>query len=83
MFGYLAKSDANTRYETNEFDTSVDDDTMLIGDPDHKNSRKPRTKTLDNSVFSQCLNPLFCTFLMMILLFRIESKESMQSGNRC
>ena len=33
-------------------------------------SRKTHTKTLDCSVFSQCLNPLFRTFLMMILLFR-------------
>ena len=32
-------------------------------------SRKPRTRTLDNLVFSQCLNPMFCTFLMIILLF--------------
>ena len=32
-------------------------------------TRKPRTRTLDNSVFPQCLKPLFCTFLMMILLF--------------
>ena len=33
-------------------------------------SRKPRARTLDNSVFPQCLNPLFRTFLMMILLFK-------------
>ena len=36
-FGYLAKSGANTSYEPIEFDkvTSVDDDTMLISDPNH------------------------------------------------
>ena len=33
-------------------------------------SRKTHTKTKDSSVFSQCLNPLFRTFLIMILLFR-------------
>ena len=33
-------------------------------------SRKTHTRTLDRSVFLQCLNPLLCTFLMMILLFR-------------
>ena len=35
-FGYLAKSDANTACEAKEFDkiTSVDNDTMLIDDPD-------------------------------------------------
>ena len=33
-------------------------------------SRKTHTRTLDSSVFSQCLNPLFRTFLMMILLFK-------------
>ena len=39
-------------------------------------SRKPRTRTLANSVFSQCLNPLFCTFLMMILLFKLKVKKA-------
>ena len=46
-------------------------------------SRKPRTRTLDNLVFPQCLNPLFPTVLMMIFALQVESKESMQSGNRC
>ena len=43
----------------------------------------PRTRTLANSVFLQCLNPLFCTFLMGDVVPQRESKESMQSGNRC
>ena len=36
-FGYLAKSDANTGCEPKKFDkiTSVDDDKMLINDPNH------------------------------------------------
>ena len=36
-FGYSAKSDANTGSEPNKFDknTSVDDDTTLINDPNH------------------------------------------------
>ena len=46
-------------------------------------SPKPRTRTLENSLFTQYLNPLFRTFFMMILLFGLKSKESMQSGNRC
>ena len=46
-------------------------------------SRKPRTRTLDKSMFPQCLNPLCRTFLMMILLFKYKAEKSMQSGNRC
>ena len=46
-------------------------------------SRKPRTRTQANSVFTQRLNPLFCTFLIGDLVPQRESKESMQSGNRC
>ena len=46
-------------------------------------SRKPRTRTQTNSVFTQRLNPLFCTFLIGDLVLQRESKESMQSGNRC
>ena len=79
-FGYLARSDANTGYEPNEFDknTFVDDDTTLINDPNHNfpTSRKPRTRTPANSVLTQCLNILFCTFLMMTLLFRKKAKKA-------
>ena len=39
-------------------------------------SRKPHARTLDCSVFPQCLKPLFRTFLMVMLLFR-ENQESM------
>ena len=39
-------------------------------------SRKTHARILDSLVFHQCLNSLFCTFLIG------ESKESMQSGNR-
>ena len=46
-------------------------------------SRKPRTRTLANSVFTQCWNPLFCTFLIGDFVPQRESKESMQSGNHC
>ena len=46
-------------------------------------SRKPRTSTLNNSVFPHCLNPLFCTFLIGDFVLQRESKESMQAGNRC
>ena len=46
-------------------------------------SRKTLPRTLDCSVFSQCLNPLFCTFLIGDFVSQRESKECMQSGNRC
>ena len=72
-FGYLAMSALNTGYEPKKFDkiTSVDSDTMLIETSmKSPTSRKTHTRTLDCSVFSQCLNPLFRTFLMMILLFK-------------
>ena len=44
-FGYPARSDANTGYEPNEFDkiTSVDDDKMLINDPNHNFSNFSKT----------------------------------------
>ena len=35
----------------------------------------PRARTLENSVFTQCLNPLFRTFLMMILLFTRKQRK--------
>ena len=43
--GYLAQSDANTGCDPNEFDkiTSVDDDTMLINDPNHNFSDFSKT----------------------------------------
>ena len=64
MFGFLAKSDANTGYEPKQFDkiTFVDNDTMLNDDAD--------AITLDCSVFPQCLKPLFRTFIMVTLLFK-------------
>ena len=46
-------------------------------------SRKSHARAPDNAGFPQCLKPLFCTLLMVILFFKIESKESVQSGNRC
>ena len=62
-FGYLAKSDANTGCEPNEFDkiTSVDSDTMLIDDPDlneisdfSKNTREQRTIRCSHNVGILC-----------------------------
>ena len=38
-------------------------------------SRKPHARTLDCSVFPQCLKPLFRTFLMVILLFREKAEQ--------
>ena len=45
--------------------------------------RKPRKRKLVKSVFPQCLNPLFLCVFHDDFALRIESKESMQSGNRC
>ena len=88
-FGYLARTDANTGYGPNEFDknTSVDNEWH----DDHQRSEpqylripgNPLTRTLAKSVFPQCLNPLFRTFLIGDFVPQRESKESMQSGNRC
>ena len=39
-------------------------------------SRIPHARTLDCSVFPQCLKPLFRTFLMEILLFREKAKKA-------
>ena len=39
-------------------------------------SRKPRTRTLNNLVFPQCLNPLFRSVLLMILLFRWKARKA-------
>ena len=38
-------------------------------------SRNPHARTLDSSVFPQCVRPLFRTFLMVILLFRKKAKK--------
>ena len=85
-FGYLAKSDANTGNEPKKSLTRIlpwmmtrRPSTMRITIP--PTSRKPRTRTQANSVFTQRLNPLFCTFLIGDLVPQRESKESMQSGN--
>ena len=87
LFGYLAKSALNRGYEPKKFDkiTSVDNDTTIIDDPDLDiyDFSKITGKTLDNSVFPQCLNSLFRTFLIGDFVPQRESKESMQSGNSC
>ena len=90
QFGYLAKSVLLTGYEPKEIDknTSVDDDAKaLINDLDHNISRlleNHAARTLVNSVFTQCLNPLFCTSLIGdFVRQREKAKKALQSGNRC
>ena len=39
-------------------------------------SRTPHARTLDCSVFPQCLKPLFRTFLVVIFLFREKAKKA-------
>ena len=45
-------------------------------------SRKTHARTLDCTVISQCLNPLFRTFLMMILFSSNRKQRKHASGNR-
>ena len=52
-FGYLTKSDANTGYDPKKFDknTSVNDDTTLINDPDQNTSDFSKTMNENTSQF--------------------------------
>ena len=52
-FGYLTKSDANTGYDPKKFgkNTSVDDDTTLINDPDQNTSDFSKTMNENTSQF--------------------------------
>ena len=80
MFGYLTRSDANTGYEPKEFDMItpwiMTRCSSTIRSTISPTSRKPRTRTLNSLVFPQCLNPLFRSVLMMILLFRWKAKHA-------
>ena len=66
-FGYRTKSDANTGYEPNDFDkiTFVDNDTMLINDPDHNISdfSTSTNENTDNPMFSQCSSRRSCKLI--------------------
>ena len=73
--GYLARSDANTGYEPEEFDkiASVDDDAMLINDPNHNFSdfsktheREHKTIRCPHDVWILC----FARFSWWFLFFR-------------
>ena len=80
-FGYLARSDANTFVMSPTSSTKILQWTLTrcsstIRTTISPTSQKPRTRTLANSVFSQCLNPLFWTFLILILLFRKQRKHA-------
>ena len=46
-------------------------------------SRSPQASTLDNSVFSQCLNHLLCTFLIGVIAPQERKKRQHASGIRC
>ena len=85
-FGYLAKSDANTGCEPKKFDkiTSVDDDKMLINDPNHNFSgfsKKHENRGLFGvlAMFESSVSHVSHDGFAL----QIESKESMRSGNRC
>ena len=85
-FGYRVKSDANTGYEPKKFDkiTSVDDDTMLINDPNDNFSDFTKTTNENTrhfgvpSVWILC----FARFSWWSCSSN-RSQRSRQSGNRC
>ena len=86
-FGYLADSTHSTGKEPKEFDkiASVDDDATLINDQNHSISdfSKTTNENTSQSVFPQCLNPLFCTFLIVDFALETESKEGMHRETDC
>ena len=80
-FSYLARSRAlKTGCEPNKFDTntSVDDDTTLINDPDHTSDFSNTTnENIRQFGVPTKKNSLFRTFLMMILiLYRKQRKHA-------
>ena len=81
-FDYLAKSDANTGYDPNEFDkiTSVDDDTILINDPNHNFS--DFSKTTNENIRQFGVLTVFESSVLHVshdnFALQVESKESMQ-----
>ena len=85
-FGYLADSTHSTGKEPKEFDkiASVDDDATLINDQNHSISdfSKTTNENTSQSVFPQCLNPLFCTFLIVDFALETESKEGLLDRER-
>ena len=85
LFGFLAKSALNTCYEPPKSSTSTlpwitTRCSSTIRTTNSPTSRKPRTRKLANSVFTHCLKPLFCTFLIGDFVPQRESNGSMQSG---
>ena len=87
MFGYLAKSDANTGYEPKQFDkiTFVDNDTMLIDDPDLDEISDFSKNTRDNTgMFG--VPSMFETSVSHVshgdFALQIEDKRKHASANR-
>ena len=86
--GNVADPTLSTGCEPKEFDkiTSADGGTTLVNDPNYDNISDistPHARTPVCSVFPQCLNPLFCTFVIGDFVLQTESKESKPSSNRC
>ena len=83
----MAKSDANTGYESKKFDknTSVDDDTTLINDPNHNIS--DFSKTTNKNIGQFGVPTVFETSVSHVshddFALQTESKENMQSENCC
>ena len=77
-FGYLTKSDANTGYDPKKFDknTSVNDDTTLINDPDQNTSDFSKTMNENTSQFG-----VHTVFESSVL--HVSHWWCSQSENRC
>ena len=81
-FGYLADPTHSTGYKAKEFDkiTSADGDTTTINDPNYDNISDFSKITRENT------GPLVVSTMLEASVSHVsqrESKESMQSGNRC
>ena len=80
QFGYLAESVSNVmspRSSTRILSWMMTRRPSTIRTTISLTSRSPQASTLDNSVLSQCLNHLFCTFLIGVIVPQRERKDSM------
>ena len=83
LFGYLAKSAPSTEVMSPRSSTRSHLWTMTRRSLTISTTFSKFTgKTLDNSVFPQCLNSLFRTFLIGDFVSQRESKESMHTGKQ-
>ena len=79
-FGYLAKSEQtqvmSPRSSTRSLPWTMTRCSSTTRTTNSPTSRKTHARTMDNLVFTQCLNPLCRSVLTMILLFRQKVKKA-------